>query len=53
MTGCASTEGGRCDIGAFELSTGVVVTPPTASFMHNGPVAVGETAVFGNTSMGD
>ncbi len=51
--GTSRPQGGRCDIGAFELVTDVVVTPPTASFMHNGPVEVGATAVFSNTSTGD
>jgi hypothetical protein len=51
--GTSRPQGGRCDIGAFELVTGAVVTPPMASFTHDGPVAVGETAVFSNTSTGD
>ena len=51
--GTMRPQGGRCDIGAFELVTGVGVTPPTASFTHNGPLEVGETAVFSNISTGD
>lgn len=51
--GTARPQDGRCDIGAFELVAGLVITPPTASFMHNGPVVVGETAVFTNTSTGE
>ncbi len=50
--GTSRPQAGRCDVGAFELITSGVGTPPMASFTHNGPVEVGETAVFTNSSTG-